>query len=262
MSEVNNNTQTGNTAANAEKKPEYKIRMIDSADFDAVIEISTKTTKRLSVAINQMFQGAFKDYVGCHLSVVPMQMNGSMMYTMVARLVFKILPFDQYDFKRFHYAFKQDNIKEASMVEKITRITTQQQNYNKFVSITDDGKSALIDFIWHYMKKDKMKWTDHYQVKIIPDGTPNGACYVSFNSVDPVALVRRIYGMYDPEGNPYEYILKPVKPVSATDAKTGLYNWLIQIERAIPGSAERAAADVGLMTTLGQQLQIYSVNQN
>lgn len=255
MSEVNNNTEKN-------KAPEYKIRMIDSADFDPVIEISTKTTKRLSVAINQMFQGAFKDYVGCHLSVVPMQMNGSMIYTTVARLVFKVLPIDQYDWTKFHYAFKQDNIKEASMVEKIARITTPQQNYNKFVSITDDGKSALIDFIWHYMKKDKMKWSDHYQVKIIQDGTPNGACYISFNSVDPIALVKRIYGMYDPEGNPYEYALKPVKPVSVTDTKSGLYNWLIQIERATPGSAERAAADVGLMTTLGQQLQIYSINQN
>lgn len=255
MSEVNNNTEKS-------KAPEYKIRMIDSADFDSVIEISTKTTKRLSVAINQMFQGAFKDYVGCHLSVVPMQMNGSTIFSTVARLVFKVLPIDQYDWTKFHYAFKQDNIKEASMVEKIARITTPQQNYNKFVSITDDGKSALIDFIWHYMKKDKMKWSDHYQVKIIQDGTPNGACYISFNSVDPIALVKRIYGMYDPEGNPYEYILKPVKPVSVTDTKSGLYNWLIQIERAIPGSAERAAADVGLMTTLGQQLQIYSINQN
>ena len=105
MSEVNNSTEKN-------KAPEYKIRMIDSADFDPVIEISTKTTKRLSVAINQMFQGAFKDYVGCHLSVVPMQMNGSMIYTTVARLVFKVLPIDQYDWTKFHYAFKQDRSEE------------------------------------------------------------------------------------------------------------------------------------------------------
>ena len=158
-------------------------------------------------------------------------------------LYFEIYPKEWYDGDKV-FAFRPDSLKADNMIEKITKITNPSMNVNKMVIMTDDGKSAMKEFIPHN-RDSKIDWSKMWSAKIVDNKT-----IVCLNNTRIESIVRKMYGGYDSEGSRIDYEIKVNKPVTMDN--TGVYNgipqnFVLEIHRAKDNAMRRAAEGVGLM---------------
>lgn len=250
------NTQNQNQQ-NEEARKKYQINVLEPADFDPGIEEGFKTTQRIALAVNQLFRMGFADYAGCAVAC-PM-VDGSRV-VMILYPRFYVFAENQYK-DDLHYAFRPNTLKNDNLASKVASITSPVPNLKAMVKMTQDGKDVMEEFLFPMQKRNnsKIKWEDQYQVSRMNGPSQNGQLIVTFGSLDPLAIIRRVYGTCDEEGYPYTYEVNPVRPIN-TAMNNGMQNWVVHMRRAKAGAAERAAADAGIMINLAQQVPMYPVN--
>lgn len=259
---MSNNTNTvtpatnvkGANAPEAVKEP-YTIQMAKPADFDPCEEMAIITTKDLSYAVNALFRGGFKDYMGCNLVVADVPEKGR---RVIPYLYFRLLPEQEYT-EDNAYAFcpaitskQQQKTSQDSFIESLSIITNPTLNMAaRAVTITDDGKSALAEFIPH-PKNSGINWQNQYSVRFV-----DGETIICVTTTDIYQLVKKIYGSKDNENTRYRYTILPINPL-ATNGNPMTLNmadstasWILNIRRVKEGALERVVDKTGFVVRTG-----------
>lgn len=242
---MNNNQNTAtavrpnmgnNVQQNEEKKDAYYIKMERPADFDPCQELSITTTRDLSYAVNGVFKGAFSDYMGCNLVVVPVPNAG---FVITPYLYFRLLPPQEYTNDKF-FAFEPTMMKgkQNTFVDTLSLLTNPNMTASaRMAAITEDGKTALAEFIPH-PKNQQINWPQQYAVK-----TVDGETIISLTSANIYPIVKKIYGGKDEENSMYDYTITPTKQMALDNS--GSANWVLNIQRKKEKALSRSLDKVG-----------------
>lgn len=234
-----------NNAETVKNTEGLKIVLTKPADFDACADVSITTTDELSRAINRIFAGAFNDFYGIHLAVQNVPGRGLAISPI---LYFRVLPFSAYEDDSAYFAFNPiaKGGRGVSMLNRVERVSRYNSPLDKQVIITDDGKSALEDFmqVAPGKKFNDNQWQQVYSVIPVGENT-----FIQLQRVDLLKVVSKVFGEIDEEGTPYYYNVAPARPVSGFNgAYKAAENWILNIMRLHHGAEARAADLVGLQT--------------
>lgn len=234
-----------------ENKKEFKIEMIENATFDTCYEKVITTSKKLSLAINQIFVGAYRDYYGCNLT--PFQ-QPNMGFQIFPYLYFEVLPEAEYNNPDNVCAFRAVSKHNDDILNKITKMAAiGLGGIDAAVSITDDGKQGLDDFFIR-SGSSQIKWTDVYSVKSV-----EGKTFVCVRGLDMIPLLKKIYGAFDEEGGLYEYEIEPIRPINGDSYNYGQIqsqsqNWVVNVNRCKTKALARAAESAGVVLNASWQI--------
>lgn len=206
------------------KKEGMKIVLEKPVDFDGTNESKIVTTTVLSKYINELFKGAFKDYVGCNIRTV--QPNESLAGEMVALDLFFAPNSDNGKGNVAAFCAAGTDAKASSTPTAKQNIMAACLSHNQLVTttssmvVTTDGVSMLYPLILNGFKS-RLKETSESFSKCgiaVETSTPSQygmsrpVIYNIIKGIDINAVMKVIFG--DKE-NSYEFQVTPVKPVYA-----------------------------------------------
>lgn len=238
------------TAATKEtevKKEALKIVIDRPADFNAIGDIEVTTTELLAKTINQILEPTFNDYAGCDIRVVPVTGRG---LVLESRLYFKILSENEYNAENGVFAFVPASFKQKKdgneIVSRLQRISLlADSNMNNRVSITDDAKSALSEFIVPQAKNGngEVKWGECTNVITTGNNT-----FAFVFKLDINKLVSKIYGEIDKDETPLYYMIYPTMQISGAGiyGNQGSETWGLNIIRLHHGEISKVSKMLGL----------------
>ena len=230
------------------KKEALKIEVERPADFNAIGDIEVTTTELLAKTINQILKPTFNgDYSGCNIRVVPVTGRG---LVLESRLYFRILSEAEYNDPNKVFAFIPASFKQKkdgnTIVSTLQRISLlADNNMNNRVTVTDDAKSALAEFIVQQAKNGngEVKWNECTNVQ--SSGNNTFACVFK---IDINKLIAKIYGEVDKDGTPLYYSIYPTMQLSGA----GIYGnqecetWGLNIIRLHHGEISKVSKMLGL----------------
>ena len=235
------------TKENETKKQALKIEVTQPADFEAVADISVTTTELLSKLVNQILKPTFADYQGCRIMATPVNGQGLVLET---RLFFKILPDAEYTNKDAIFAFQPTSVAAKAnndeIVSKLERISLlSDRNLRNRMSITEDGKSALSEFIIPQAKNSdgSVKWNECMNVT-----SSGNNSFVCVFRVDINKIVGKIFGEKGSDGTPLYYMLQPTYQIGGSSifGNQNSDNWAMNVIRVHHGGLSMASKIMGL----------------
>ena len=206
-----------------ENREKLKVVLKRPVAFDAVGDIKITTTIELSKVINDIFSQVFADYYGCSLKV--QFQPERQQYIVVPRLFFKVMK--TYEEDKI-YAFNTLGANKAidDVVGRVQRVSQSAASGTK-VLITDDGKSALEDFmITPVVKSNNFDWTSAFSTIATDNDT-----FVQVYKLDINKFVSVIYGDKDASGSKLYYQITPTGVVGAYNQYKAPDNWSLFILR-------------------------------
>ena len=212
-----------NTSTNEVKSP-LKIKVTKPATFMNCADVTYSTSSEIAAAINEMFEGMLADYSGCNIVVTAVQNRGLVISPI---LYFSVKPEADYSDPNKTFAFSPV-IKNPGddIVQRRMKVFTGNNMINTRVSITDDGKSVLSDFVLgNFSDEKKIPWTsDYYNVF-----SNNMETYIAVTKLDIVKFISKIYGEVDSKGDKMYYQITATEP--AANSYGRMENWIFNILR-------------------------------
>lgn len=221
-----------------EKKKAFKIMVKEPATLNVCVETTVMPQKDLATIINQLFKTAFADYEGCNLKPTAF-VNG---VTITPLIYFRILKDSEYKDENKNFAFVPDTIENSNNngfnLNRYKKISNPFSiGAEKYISITEEGKSAISEFINTGRNSKSINWNEHW--KII---NQDGNTFVCVTGIDIIALIKLIYGSYDTQKGAIDYTVQPTLPsAGAMQTPNVPANYGIQISRAFRNTTEEAA---------------------
>ena len=230
------------------KKQGLKIEVTQPADFEPVADISVTTTELLSKLVNQILRPTFTgDYKGCHITATPVNGQGLVLET---RLYFKILTDAEYSNKDLIFAFQPTSVAAKTnsdeIVSKLERISLlSDRNLRNSMTITEDGKSALSEFIIPQAKNSdgSVRWNECMNVTVSGNNS-----FVCVFRVDINKIVGKIFGEKGSDGTPLYYTLQPTYQIGGSSI-FGNQNsdiWTLNVIRIHHGGLSMASKIMGI----------------
>lgn len=230
-------------------KEPLKIKVVTPADFNSIGDIEITTTELLGKAINQLFAPAFDDYAGCDIKVAIVPNKG---LVTEGRLIFKVLSEAEYSNPDGVFAFVPTSLKNKNtgndLISKLNRITSlAERNVNSGITITEDGKSALSDFIISSAKNSngEVRWNE-----CTGNQNTGTAVFPIVFKLDISKIVAAIYGETDKDDTPLYYSVTPINQIAgvAIYGNNTSDTWALQILRLHHGEISKVCKIVGLPT--------------
>lgn len=198
-------SNTVNPEVESNTKDPFKIVVDEHETFDYIMKSAfTNTTKFCELACN-LFRGIFADFYGLTFEVVP----GTNNYMVSAY-------FDHIDHGDDRTAVSkdaQDINKVKNTVLRSTRNYARRLTEGDKYQVTEDGASALADFLFDpslnrgiYTKDGDVNWNK--LCSEVADGAGYGAVprqLTKISFIDPTKLAAAIYGSEDENGNKLVY---------------------------------------------------------
>ena len=205
-------------------KTPVKVKVVKPATFMNCADVTFSTSAEVAAAINGMFEAVFDDYSGCNIVANAVQGRGIVVTPI---LYFSVRPEAEYADESKTFAFAPI-IKNPGddIVQRRMKVLTGSSMINTKVNITEDGNSALADFVLgDFTNEKKIPWTsDYYNVF-----SNNMETYIAVSKLDIVKLISKIYGEVDANGNKIFYQTTAVGP--AANSYGRMENWIFYILR-------------------------------
>lgn len=204
------------------KKEGAKIVLETPVEFDGTNESKIVTTTVLSKYINELFKGAFKDYVGCTIRTV--QPNESLAGEMIALDLYFAPNSDNGKGNIAAFCAAGTDAKASATPETKNNVIAACLSHNQLITttssmvVTTDGVSMLYPLILNGFK-NRLKETSESFSKCgiaVETSTPSQygmnrpVIYNIIKGIDINAVMKVIFG--DKE-NSYEFQVTPIKPV-------------------------------------------------
>lgn len=230
------------------KKEMLKIEVAQPADFSPIGDIEITTTELLAKTVNQILEPVFRDYAGCDIRVVPVTGRG---LVLESRLYFKLLNEVEYKDENSIFAFvpaslKSDNKGSDEIISRLQRISLlADRNMNNRVSITDDAKSALAEFIVPQAKNPNgnVRWNECTNVILGANNTFSCVFKLDINRI-----VAKIYGEIDKDNTPLYYMINPSVQIGGSTiyGNQSSETWALNIVRVHHGEISKVSKMLGI----------------
>lgn len=237
---MENVVNTVESTAAVETKEVLKLNLKQHVPFKPVGDVSITTTTELAKVINEILSQVFKDYYGCNLQVQykPMGNQGGV-YVVVPVLFFHVLKPEEYNDGTFAFLPIGAN-PESDLVGRVQRIA-QMSSAGAKVTMTEDGKSILEDFVINPNKNQEFDWNQAYSVQAAGDET-----FIQVFKLDILKFITKIFGDKDEEGSVQYYQITPIGVLNERNMFKAPSNWSLNIMRLNHNNEAAAAELLGL----------------
>ena len=235
-------TNVNNAAVENEQASALKIELDQHAEFNATADVLITTTTDECRVINSVFKQVFRDFYGTSLEVQFQSNLGS--YIVVPSLMFRVLPESEYQ-KPGYYAFKTLSAQPSNdILGRVQRLSKISAVNGVKVDITEDGKSALSDFVLNIDKNDINKYDWNKSFDIVPNTTDT---FIKVYKLDISKILKKIYGdKIDENGKErYYYQITPTYRINGSMQYKQIDNWAINILRLNQKNQNKALEELG-----------------
>ncbi len=242
--DTTNNVNVNNATENTQKPTALKLD-IEPINFNSTADVVITTTNELGKLINDIFGGVFNDYNGCTLDV---QFQPNLQsFIVVPNLVFRVLPKEAYK-QNGYFAFIPFDVQQRGtndLIERVKKLSLMSNTNGIKVDITNDGKSALEDFLLPGVKKpenDKFNWGEIFTPMVV-----NNETFVRVYKLDICTILKKIYGDRVPgdKNGKFYYQITPTYKINATAQYKQRDNWAINILRLNTVNMNKGLSDLG-----------------
>ena len=234
MSDVKTNV-TGNEQ---EEVKAFKINIEEYEKFDSLVETSFITSTEFCKTVSELFRAVFPDCIGSSLDVVP----GSNVHTIS-------LFFDHLDHGDQIVAVTKDtdDQKTKNVVLRSTRSYYTRLREGDKYHLTDEGKSALVDFLMDpqmarsiYSANYEVKWD-----KIVSDvadpqaGMMNGRQLTKVSFIDVDKLAAAIYGETNANGDKVVYRVRNLGSLPVYVGGYSSSGYSLAVDRVVESNVQK-----------------------
>lgn len=243
--------------SNETKKP-MQLEVTAFENFDTLAKLTVEETMKLAKRVNKLFTSAFVDYHGSVIHFVPGQGNTMPWQQFIVELHFKPITAGSVPANETRVrAFKPiEENKGDDLVSGLKNIYGTMRTSARF-QLTAEAAQILSEFMIPGTNIDPWKpetfnqFKAEYQDQVLYGQSP---AMIKITGLSLIALVRKIYGTKNEEGQRVEYGVSPMGPVS-NNANNPMVqstaNWRVQILQVVEGKAYEVASSMGLVPAGG-----------
>ena len=219
-----------------ETRQKYRIE-VEPKPFDPCGDLKVTSTRNLIDDINKILACSFSDYYGCGLTV--QYQPDRMSFAIIPTVVFKVLADEEYK-KDGVFAFMPSSAADGGdLVGRVQRIT-RSATLGKLVTMTQDGKDALEDFMFdQFINHKNVNWEESYRTL-----TTAGNSFVIVNKFDIYKFLQAIYGVDDPKEPKVFYQITPSRIINSQYQYKTADEWSVIIQRIHADGLRQAAEDL------------------
>lgn len=221
-------------------KNEYKITLKKPADFNDIGSFTSLTNKEIGNLINSVMKSVFTDFYGCVITYMPNAYTQTL--DLQVMFYFEIYAKEYYTDEKTT-AFKPIMAEERSNKFDLNLFKRVFSNgvsdIERFISITDEGKSALIDlFNIDNIKPENL--SNFWEIKEADNGLK-----VCMSGISLIKLIELIFGDYDQEKK--TKIVYTINPSYPSTQQMGPTIFNIRIDKYNTSVVNDRAETLGLM---------------
>lgn len=242
---MSDTTKTNVTENTEETKVEaFKIVIDEHEKYDPLVETSFVTSTNFCKIISDLFRAVFPDCVGCSLDMVPS--------TNIQAIS---LYFDHLDHGDQLTAVSKDadDQKTKNAVLRSTRSYYTRLREGDKYHLTDDGKSAISDFLMDpevaraiYSNNYDIKWDKIISDVADPNAGMSGRQLTKVSFVDPEKLATAIYGDKNSNGDNVIYRIRNLGSLPVYVGGYSSAGYSLAIDRVTESNVQKMSAAYGI----------------
>lgn len=237
--------------SNENKKP-MQLEVTSFENFPTLATMAVEETAKIAKRVNKLFRTAFVDYHGCIISFTPGNGNTAPWQQFMVELHFKpvsagTVPADETRVRAFRPIEER---KGTDILSGLKNIYGTMNSSARF-QLTEDAAHILAEFMIAGTNVDPAKpesyaaYKAEYQDAVMFGQSP---IMIKITGISLIALIRKIYGTKNADGQRVEYGISPMGPVSNQALNNNgmiAANWRVQILQIVGDKTFELAASMG-----------------